>query len=576
MGLANKMMNKKIFILGGVLLLCILFIGVALVSAQVSYCCEKIANGAWCQNAPREECDSGFRAVPTSCEATSYCKLGTCINSQEGICMENTPEVRCSETGGLWKEGEPDEIPQCQLGCCLIGEQAAFVTQTKCKKLSSLYGLETNYRTDIQSEIECIASAMPKVKGACVFEKEYEITCLLLTKKECQEMDAEFHEGYLCSAEELATNCGPRGGTTCVEGKDGVYFLDTCGNLANIYDSSKINNKAYWTYIAGTKAGVEVDCGSGSNADSTTCGDCDYFSGSTCKAYERGETARPNYGDYICKDLGCEDEDFQTKHGKQPQHGETWCAEAKGVGAITVDDQGMLSGSEENLPGGRYFRLICYNGEVSVEPCADFRQEVCIESEVGGFRVAACRVNMWQDCYAQENIKDCENFEKRDCKVVEGFSILKDENGKSLFEDEDGNKVDASCVPKFAPGFNFWEAEGDAESLCSLGNMQCFVEYEKKIGSEKKVSGDWKCMEECRADCTWDDPLGICKNKCKDDCPATCVDSEGNVKSSWIREMNELCSSLGDCGVSVNYLGKQGYYDDPEDLVRRGEEDEED
>jgi len=545
------MVNKKSFVFG-MFLVCIFIINMLLVSAQVSYCCEKTLDldlstpgnqGGWCIDAPQDRCDDNYRKVPTSCEATSYCRLGTCINTQEGTCMENTPQVACDdEDGGFWKQGDADEIPQCQLGCCLIGEQAAFVTQTRCKSLSSLYGLETDYRTDIQNEIQCIASASPGVKGACVYEKEYQRTCELLTKKECQDMESgnlniEFHQGYLCSATELATNCGPRGGTTCVDGKDEVYFLDTCGNLANVYDSQKRTNENYWTYLAGTN-GVTV-CSSASS----TCGNCDYLSGTTCVTVA---------GKEVCKDLGCEYE------GEDYQHGETWCADAEGIG--------------QSLPGSRHFRMICYNGEVTVEACADYRQEVCIQSEVNGFKAAACRANIWRDCYSQDNQKDCENSNKRDCKVVEGFSILKDQGEKSLFKNEDGEKIDASCVPSYTPGFNFWE-EGDAESFCSLANTQCVIEYREGITGKSKGVFDKNCLDKCEEDCGIIE-LG-CKKDCEDECEPVCVDGDGDILNSWKEEMDEMCISLGDCGSSLNYLRQPGYYDDVDDfIVTSGGEDE--
>ena len=113
--------------------------------------------------------------------------------------------------------------------------------------------------------------------------------------------------------------------------------------------------------------------------------------------------------------------------GEEYEHGETWCASQQGT--------------NDNLPGSRYFRMVCYNGDVSVEPCADFRQETCIESDIEGFSTAACRVNKWRDCVAQTNKKDCENKDRRDCKWVDG------------------------CVPDAAPGFDFWNSGGDAEEI---------------------------------------------------------------------------------------------------------------
>ena len=478
----------------------LIFLGILLVgtfvSAETSYCCEKTDAGAWCQNAPEASCDAGTncgkdsqgnplkcRSTPTSCESTSYCKLGTCIDSSEGTCMENTPQKVCEDETGVWYDEDADDIPQCGLGCCLVGDQAAFVTQTRCKRLSAIYGLETNFRTDISSEVQCIASTTSAVKGACVFEKEFEPTCLFVSQKDCSEVtgNVSFHEGYLCSDETLGTNCGPSKKTTCVEGRDEVFFVDTCGNLANVYDSAKIDDKEYWSRV---KENFE-SCGYGSsNADSASCGNCDYYLGSTCKNYNSGQDkSSPKYGDNICRDLSCEYE------GKKYEHGETWCAKQKGI--------------ENSLPGSRGFRMVCYNDEVSVEPCADFRQEICIEDSIEDFSTAACRVNQWQDCVSQGNAKDCHNEDRRDCKWI-----------------------NEGCVPKFAPGFNFWDSEGDAEEICSQANAKCIVTYEKSLGGEKECIGGCEC-----------------------------------ISDSWESEKNEMCVALGDCGSTTNYIGVKGYND---------------
>ena len=99
-----------------------------------SVCCEKTKEGAFCINTNKENCDENFKISPTSCESTSYCKLGTCYDSEEGLCMENTPQRVCQEQGGTWDERDVEEVPQCQLGCCIIGDQAAFVPLVRCKR----------------------------------------------------------------------------------------------------------------------------------------------------------------------------------------------------------------------------------------------------------------------------------------------------------------------------------------------------------------------------------------------------------------------------------------------------------
>lgn len=558
----------------GVIFIFGILISLSFISSQegtigVSYCAERTVSGAWCQNVPLDKVDKSLRYVPTSCEATSYCKLGTCIDSKEGICMENTPQKVCQDAGGLWDEKESDEIAQCNLGCCSLGDQAAYVTQTRCRQLSSIYGLESDFNPSVSSESACILSASSSVKGACVYERDLQKTCTFTTQENCLSGDygdsVDFHEEYLCSAEVLGTDCSRTKNTKCVEDKDEVYFLDSCGNLANIYDSSKIDDTLYWTKVVDK----EESCNPNSNnAGSSSCGNCDYYLGSTCKEYERSkDRVNPSYGDNVCRDLSC------NYDGEKYQHGETWCADVESVSSISPDFENGNPESE-NLPGSRYFRLVCYNGEVSVESCGDYRQKICIESDIEGFSTAACRVNKWQDCIGQDNQLDCENSDRRDCMWIEGVELVgisggsktgveerekafagsSDEStrgqpfsgtGNAIF-DMDGEEVEereegvGSCVPKYAPGFNFWSSS-EAESICAQASIECVVTYETGLGGGKE-----------------------------------CVDGCECLQSSWIGERNNLCVSLGDCGASLNYVGVEGYYDEEALYSRSGEEDKTD
>ena len=488
-------MSKKFVLL--IVGMFFLFSFPSFVEAQASYCAERTTSGAWCQNVPFEEVDQDYRSAPTSCESTSFCKLGCCYDSEEGTCMRNTAEANCP---GFWEDSATCDVPQCELGCCSIGNQAAFVSGQRCKRLSSVYSLETNFRTDISNELQCILSTTSDEEGACVFEEDFQTTCRFLTKRECLDLGASnvsFHEDFLCTAPELNTICAKTDNTVCVEGRDEVFFVDSCGNLANIYNSARVNDESYWREIV-PKA---ESCGFGdSNSDSASCGNCDYFLGSTCKEFERGiDKVRPIEGDNICRDLSCNFE------GRGYEHGETWCADSQGV--------------ESSLPGSRNFRMVCYNGEVSVEPCSDFRQGVCIESEIEGFSTAACRANRWQDCTAQDKKKDCDNLDKRDCNWI-------------------GGDQDIKCVPEFAPGFNFWtaEAEGEAEDICSSASITC------TITCEEGFVGDPECTS----------------------VPEGCGDENG-LNPSWEASMNNICTGIGDCGVSVNYIGKKGFNELGED-----------
>ncbi len=299
-------------------------------------------------------------------------------------------------------------------------------------------------------------------KGACVFDFEFERNCEFTTRAECEggisDVDTnetqtssggEFFKDRLCSAEELGTICGPTTETTCVPGKDEVYFVDTCGNPANIYDASKINNKEYWTNV---KRKDEVcDSGSG-NVLSAGCGNCNYLLGSFCRD-EKVAGKNPTFGDFICADLNCKD----TSNGQSFRHGESWCV---------YNDAGSF-GTGDNSVGSRFFKHICINGEEVVEACEDFRAEECIQDEVNGFSQASCRVNRWQDCTAQTSQEDCENSDRRDCFWKGGITL--------------GNSTaNGACLPKNSPGLNFWDSE-ETKNICSQGHATCAVKFEKGL-----------------------------------------------------------------------------------------------
>lgn len=552
----NKNLKAQIYLrilLFLVIILLFILIPTALSQTQVNFCCEKTTSGAFCQNAPEENCDitsinpvtqQPYRKTATSCQATSFCKPGCCIDTDEGLCMENTPQIVCQESTGTWEDDEQCNVPQCELGCCILGDQASFVTLTRCKKLSGFYNLETNFRRDITDEPTCILTAHLQDKGACIFEEENQRTCRLTTREQCMNLQianstTEFHKDYLCSADELATNCAPTTETICVEGKDEVYFKDTCGNPANIYDSSKTYNQnpTYWQKIKPKEQSCGFDSQNG-NAGSRSCGNCDYFRGSICAK------GNANYGDYICSDLNC----YNTQNGNNYHNGESWC--------VYQGNPGL----GRDLVGSRHFRHICLNGEEIIEPCADFRNEICIQDVIetsgGNFQEAACRVNRWRDCLDQDNKEDCLNTDKRDCYWLKGFEFVgglgesiigysqQSESNQvfgggstggfqggatgqvigSVSAQETGIKTGGNgvCLPEIPPGLRFW-GSSDSQSVCSLASSTCEVKYEKGVltGFDDKPTKNKECLD-----------------------------------LSWAAKINNVCTSLGDCGAYINIAKK--------------------
>ncbi|MEK6899352.1 MAG: hypothetical protein AABW79_04625 [Nanoarchaeota archaeon] len=491
-------MKKFIFALGFFTLFIFTFSLSSALTATV--CCEKTKLGAFCQNAPAEQCDSAFQQVQTSCDSTSFCKAGTCYDSSEGTCLDNTPQRVCNANGGVWSAEAP---AQCNLGCCVLGDQAAFVSLVRCKRLSSFLGLQTNFNSGIGNEVSCIASVQAQDKGACVYEFEFEKTCKFTTRAECSASTGtsngttsggNFYKDKLCSAEELGTICGPSQKTTCAPGKDEVYFVDTCGNPANIYDSSKASDKEYWTNV---KQKSESCAPNSANAGSSSCGNCNYLLGSFCRS-ESASNGRARIGNNICADLNCVDE-----NNVERKHGESWC--------LNDDKQ---TGKAANSVGSRFFRRICMNGEVVTEPCGDFRAQECVQDEIetslGKFSQSACRVNRWQDCLAQTEKLDCENTDRRDCIWKAGLELANE-------------TINGVCVPANTPGLNFWNSE-ETKTICGQGNKACVVTYEKGL------FGGEECVDNCEC-----------------------------LETGWEQNYANLCSSLGDCGPKLNWAGSKGF-----------------
>jgi len=289
-----------------------------LVSAQESplSCCSVRNDGALCTILESDECGSDCvgNCVPGSCEATSFCALGCCVDEERGSCEVGTPQQACVDRGGVWDDNVQCNIPQCNKGCCILGTNTKFVTVGECGELAQQRGFELDFNPGVTTEIECLARAYSVGRGACVIGIGEDKICKVVSGKECNTLLGHtFREGLLCTAPSLGDEpiCERTEETTFVAGKDEVYFKDSCGNAANIYDASKINNNDYWTFVVSKEDSCSDGLGS---ANSPTCGNCDRFLSSK---YGLGDA---DYGNLVCKGLSCVD-----GNGRDRENGETWC-----------------------------------------------------------------------------------------------------------------------------------------------------------------------------------------------------------------------------------------------------------
>ncbi|MEK6933952.1 MAG: hypothetical protein AABW75_03690 [Nanoarchaeota archaeon] len=489
---------------------------------QGAHTCLKTKDNKICQSFPASQCEEKCdgKCIPTSKENVAQCKLGTCYNTNEGLCSVGAPKAKCEQDGGKWFDDPYGNVQQCKQGCCIIGEGAYFGTERQCEKDSASLGLKKDFRPEITTEITCLALAKTQEEGACVFEHEFENSCRFTTKTNClQNYKGKFYSGLLCSNSELKTNCKPQAAAKCIEGKDELFWYDSCGNRENIYSSNKVES-----YNKGKVLSKAESCslGTSSNplANQKSCGNCNYLLGSKCGKKIADEKLSDNALDFVCRDLSCVDSD-----GKKRAHGESWCAYQGSIGTDKGADSLLRS---TDVAGSRQFRKACIDGEIQTEPCADFRNEICVEAKTpipnsGTFSSAACRINRAIECInynAEVKSKDtnlrASEEKKRDDKCTKNPDCFV----KEINIDKKGFKFNI-CAPKYPPGFDLTSSDSGfgGEAICSMATQKCTVIYVKGLGG-------WDCKANCNC-----------------------------AKPKFAEQMNDLCISLGDCGTKVNIAG---------------------
>ncbi|MBI2670806.1 hypothetical protein HYX18_02420 [Candidatus Woesearchaeota archaeon] len=568
------------------------------ISGVQESCCQKTKSGASCIFTNASECDTNALSAPTSCDQTSFCKPGCCFNENSGNCFKNTPRSLCeSQANSTWKDDATCNIPQCTRGCCVLSNECSFTTLTRCKRETSLFtDVNSTFLADVPSELECINKCRSLDRGACV---KPDGNCAFTTRDGCsQELSTTqsplvgavnktvvgFHKDFLCSHPALGTICARQQKTGCLSDKDEVYWFDSCGNPENIYSSDKrvsFNN--------GFILSKDKSC-SLSGPEDAGCGNCDFAQSTLCKEASREKS--PTFGKFTCKSIACSAKDvFKSPSapasGGPKKAGESWC---------TFDGQVAFG---RDLVGSRHLRKLCIDGQELTEPCADFREEVCVQglsgespfdnfqtfflTGQGKFIEAACRDNRWETCNAANQIKvagcgaDCDKFRDQEqiacCRKKACENLALRDCFWAPFGSSDLNvapPLGGVCVPHVPPGIRFWEA-GLAENtpagstsplapaltpqaafnqatttqtagltLCSQATQKCSVKF-LKGGIERIFGGSSECIENCH-----------------------CLDRE------WIVGANNLCKATGDCGAYFNVEGKptlEGFSENSDDFA---------
>ncbi|MCK5149818.1 hypothetical protein KAJ87_02740 [Candidatus Pacearchaeota archaeon] len=515
--MVEKLMNYGINLLIG--FLSIKQIGI--VSAEEFWCCEETTEGEICRDIPVGDdslCKEGANVWTDSCESESAkdCNLGTCVDEDKGTCSARSPKLKCTTEGGTWHDDLLEDVQDCNRGCCILeeGTKKHFRTSKHCTNEGGIFKPEV-------SQEDCVIYS--EEMGACVFNEN---DCKFTTEQDCEiNLNGDFSLRLLCSNFELNTNCGMPSKdnveTTCYNNK--VYFLDTCGELANVYDSDKLDeeDQNYWDIVQEPICNVEFEEGKEDTIEG--CGDCNGINSICVSSSEAG--INPDDGDYVCKSLDCIDKNDDNKERKNT---EAWCVYESYVG------------DSRDVVGSEYRVRYCDKGEIKTKLCENYRGQICAEKSIMNegelFSMAECRPNEGWKCYQiglenyeyDENgiIVDEDKTEEKnnetcgsisDCRLhsVDLYSAPTLESTKNLF------KFDV-CVPKYPPGLEFWDSASNAKDVCNSASITCTTIWKQKI-----KGGAWFCKGNC-----------------------------GCLSKSFANQMNSLCTSFGDCGGYVNVEGE--------------------
>jgi hypothetical protein len=128
-------------------------------------------------------------------------------------------------------------------------------------------------------------------------------------------------------------------------------------------------------------------------------------------------------------------------------HGESWCS----YDSVLFSQSG--SGGLAYV-GSRSYRHSCIDGVEYIEEARDYREEICVQAQVGTLSLAKLRQNRWQTC-SSCTTADCCQSETHDCS----WSGWLDTENK--------------CHPLVPPGFRFWEGNGMNVCAMATTNKRC-------------------------------------------------------------------------------------------------------
>ena len=257
-----------------------------------------------------------------------------------------------------------------------------------------------------------------------------------------------------------------------------------------------------------------------------TCGNCNRLVGSVCGNKTASEKLDDSKQEVVCKDLGCV-EKLSGGTEVRRENGESWCDYQSNFGLFPADIPGLgilnyiggfggfgfIGVHSVGPPGSQFFKRTCINGEISLETCAPYRNDICAEQreDVNGagktVSSATCRANRWAEClkYNPDEklpgiLGQMKVYQAMAKCEVDPDCFVKTVNVGSNFKFP-------VCVPKYPAGFVFDQGNGGSgDGVCKFASQECVAMFVKEAKAMGLGGAKWECKSNCECVDNKNDP----------------------------------------------------------------------
>ncbi len=468
--------NIAVFMMMNMIMVIFTVANIQPVYAEQNTCCV-MENSCSLVNSADCSAISGRNSGVISCNSVPECNTGCCVTANN--CDNGRTKTYCNQNGGSWNSGDCSGNSECATGVCIIN---GICYDDYSKRQCDVAGLGAKFDASLQ---DCGSAnvLLSGSEGCCITGNSY----IRTTQSACN--GGRFVSGYLCSSAVTGSSCLPRDHKTCFNGK--VYWVDSCGNRENVADNLAVhsgynqansrilsdsvlkNNIGYCKIEDGKNCGVDnkgvvacldMNCDLGESFYTETNFDTEiamFLDTKSIKIEQKflGETSEQQKGN---RRLLYDQFAPSKENTKIRKDGESWCM-------LWPQPEYNSGKNEANpaSPGSRDYVFRCLKGKIEIEPCADYRSEVCDEGydQTRDITTARCGDNKWEGCIGASP-KNC-NDQNKLCRYVQG-----------------------ECVPLVPPGNVFWDGD------FSKGN-----EYKcEKCGSGFQTCDERSCVRlgDCR------------------------------------------------------------------------------